>query len=70
MNILLEYHKPTKTHCLMDVIIDGWYAGTLKLRQEDVGVFDQIFALAVEHGSPLIDCFMTKGMSSLPEKKD
>lgn len=42
MKIHLDYRSPTPTHCQIVVYVNGAYAGTLTLRQDELVDFQQI----------------------------
>ena len=44
MKITLDFRNPTPSHCEVAVFVNGAYSGTLTLRQEEVGSFQQVVA--------------------------
>jgi hypothetical protein len=67
MNIVLEYHHPTKEHCHVNVFINGTLTGDLILRQEELVSFYQIIC----HGChPRIDFLLGRGNSIPPPEED
>lgn len=44
MKITLDFRNPTPSHCDVAVFINDAYSGTLKMRQSEVGSFQQIVA--------------------------
>ena len=58
MKIVLEYRRPTPSHCDVVVFINGANAGTLTLRQSEVVGFQQV----ISHGLSLPgDFFQASG---------
>jgi len=64
MNIVLEYRNPNSEHCTVVVFLNGANAGSLCLRQEEVGSFQQILSGGCVDG---IDTFLSRG-HSLPQE--
>lgn len=46
MNITLEYRNPTPSHCDVAVFVNGAYTGLLKLRQDELDLFQHV----IQHG--------------------
>ena len=63
MNIVLEYRSPNTEYCTVAVFLNGVNTGSLCLRQEEVGSFQQILFGGCVNG---IDTFLSKGIS-LPQ---
>lgn len=42
MRITLDYRNPTPSHCKVAVFVNGAFAGTLTLRQDEVIGFQQV----------------------------
>lgn len=58
MRITLEYRHPTPSHCDVVVFVNGANAGTLRLRQEELGDFQMV----IDHGLSLkTDEFLARG---------
>lgn len=58
MKITLDYRHPSPSHCDVAVYINGALAGTLTLRQEELGEFQ----LVLNHGLSLPhDEFLSTG---------
>jgi hypothetical protein len=64
MRITLEYRNPTPAHCDVAVFVNGALAGTLTLRQEEIGSFDQIVHAGCARG---IDTFLARGNPDPPK---
>ena len=64
MKITLEYRNPTSTHCNVAVFINGALAGTLCMRQEELGTFDMI----IHHGAGTMDTVLSRGNPDTPER--
>lgn len=45
MRISLNYRNPTPAHCDVAVFINSAFTGTLKLRREELGDFQQLMVL-------------------------
>lgn len=57
MNITIEHRNPTASHCDVAIFIDGALVGVLRLRQEEVGGFNQILS----RGCRQFDQFVARG---------
>jgi hypothetical protein len=63
VKIVLEYRDPNPVHCDVAIFVNNALAGVIKLRQDEVGSFQQILSGGCVAG---VDEFLSKG-KSLPE---
>lgn len=58
MKISLDYRNPTPSHCDVAIFVNGALAGTIRLRQEELDVFQSV----ISHGLHMLnDQFVATG---------
>lgn len=63
MDVVLQFEKPTSSHCDVRVFVNGASSGVLTLRQEELAIFQMIIAdgCLAKH-----DTFLSRGNPDPP----
>jgi len=67
MKITLVYRNPTPSHCDVAIFVNEALAGTIVLRQSEVGGFQQIIAAGCAKN---IDVFVARGSTEWESEKE
>ncbi len=59
IKLMVEYRNPTPAHCDLAVWVNGGFAGTLRLRQEELSTFQDVLINGI--GTDVGDEVLFKG---------